>query len=75
MTLYSSDIYADEYPDADMLILALRYGCKVGEIGVAMRHNDTGQSMHSGFIRPIYYMIRMLIGVFMASTRSLKDFP
>jgi glycosyltransferase involved in cell wall biosynthesis len=73
LTLYTSEVFADEYPDADMLILAIRYGCSIEEIGVTMRHNDTGQSMHSGIIRPIYYMFRMLIGIFIASIRSLED--
>ena len=61
--LFASDMFADEYPDADMLILALRHGFKVAETGVSMYHSNTGQSMHSGFIGPAYYMLRMSIGV------------
>jgi glycosyltransferase involved in cell wall biosynthesis len=64
--LYAADVFSDEYPDADMLIMAMRSGCKVVEVGVAMRHNDTGQSMHSGFIAPLYYVIRMSLGVLAA---------
>lgn len=73
LKLYSTDVFADEYPDADMLILAIRSGYKIEELGIAMRHNDTGQSMHSGVIKPAYYIARMLIGVFMASSCKIKE--
>lgn len=61
-----SDLFPDEYPDADLLILAMRHDCKIVETGVAMRRNDTGRSMHAGFIKPMYYFLRMSIGVLCA---------
>ncbi|MDR0476891.1 MAG: glycosyltransferase family 2 protein [Desulfobulbaceae bacterium] len=66
LELFVSDMFADEYPDADMLILAMRHGHKVVETGVSMQHSNTGQSMHAGLIGPAYYMLRMSIGVLTA---------
>lgn len=70
--LWSSEKFADEYPDADMLILSHRNGCKIIEIGVTMYQNTTDQSIHSGIIRPIYYMFRMCVGVVMAFIGGIK---
>jgi glycosyltransferase involved in cell wall biosynthesis len=66
LELFVTDIFADEYPDADMLILALRFGHIVGETGVSMRHSNTGKSIHAGILGPAYYMLRMSIGIFSA---------
>jgi len=66
LELFTSDAFADEYPDADMLILALRHGHSIIETGVSMRHNNTGQSIHAGLISPAYYMLRLSLGVLAA---------
>jgi glycosyltransferase involved in cell wall biosynthesis len=73
LQLMVSDLYPDEYPDADLLVLAMRHGCKIVETGVAMRHNDTGQSMHAGWIGPLYYFLRLSIGVLCA--QFVKPLP
>lgn len=72
LSLWASEKFADEYPDADMLILSYRNSCKIIEVGVAMYQNTTDQSIHSGVIRPIYYIIRMCIGVVMAFIGGTK---
>lgn len=48
-----------EYPDANLIIEMLRNGYKIEEIPVKMRLRNAGESMHSGIIKPIKYMINM----------------
>ena len=61
--LYASDVYPSDYPDADVLIMVHRAGLRVREIGVQMYDRESGESMHSGFIRPMYYMFKMLLSI------------
>ena len=46
-----------EYPDAGLIIEMLLKGYKIKEIPVKMRLRENGESMHSGIIKPIKYMI------------------
>ena len=47
-----------EYPDANLIMEMLFMGYKISEIPVKMRLRENGESMHSGIIKPIKYMIR-----------------
>jgi glycosyltransferase involved in cell wall biosynthesis len=67
---YCSEVYPVDYPDADMIILLDRSGFRVKEIPVIMYHNHTGQSMHSGIIRPIYYGMKMMMSIVMTLFRN-----
>lgn len=49
-----------EFPDANLVIEMLMNGYKIKEIPVKMRNRLEGVSMHSGFIKPIKYMVNML---------------
>jgi len=49
-----------EYPDANLIIEMLIKGYKIEEIPVKMRIRKYGNSMHSGIIKPIKYMIQMI---------------
>lgn len=53
-----------EYPDANLIIKMLREGYKIKEIPVKMRLRENGESMHSGIIKPIKYMINMFYTIF-----------
>lgn len=46
-----------EYPDAGLIIEMLLKGYKIKEVPVKMRLRESGESMHSGFIKPLKYMI------------------
>lgn len=48
-----------EYPDANLVIEMLFKGYKIEEIPVKMRIRENGESMHSGIIKPIKYMVHM----------------
>lgn len=67
---YCTEVYPVDYPDADMIIVLDRAGFHVKEIPVTMYHNRTGQSMHSGLFRPIYYGIKMMMSIAMTLLRD-----
>ena len=46
-----------EFPDANLVIEMLLTGYKIVEVPVKMRLRESGESMHSGIIKPIKYMI------------------
>ena len=60
---FQSDVFPTDYPDADMLILLHRAGFKVEEAPVAMRASATGQSMHSGILKPLFYVFKMFLSI------------
>lgn len=55
--------FDDKYPDAQMLMQMLMLGYKVKEIPAVMYARTEGTSMHSGIIKPMIYMIRMVISI------------
>lgn len=67
---YCTEVYPVDYPDADMLIILDKAGFRVKEVPVIMYHNLTGQSMHSGLIRPIYYGMKMMMSITMTLFRN-----
>ena len=62
-----------DYPDADVLILMYRAGFKAEEIPVAMRADLTGKSMHSGILRPMFYVFKMLLSICVTVLREPPD--
>lgn len=46
-----------EFPDANLIIEMLLKGYRIEEVPVKMRLRENGESMHSGIIKPIKYMI------------------
>lgn len=67
---YCSEVYPVDYPDADMIIMLDRTGFRVKEVPVIMYLNDSGQSMHAGIIRPIYYGMKMMLSITMTLLRD-----
>lgn len=67
---YCSEVYPVDYPDANMIIMLDRSGFRVREIPVIMYLNDTGQSMHSGILKPIYYGMKMMMSITMTLLRD-----
>jgi glycosyltransferase involved in cell wall biosynthesis len=70
---YCTDVYPVDYPDADVIIMLDRAGFKVKEVPVIMYLNQTGQSMHAGILRPLYYGIKMLMSITMTLLRDDRD--
>jgi glycosyltransferase involved in cell wall biosynthesis len=59
LSLYCSDIYPDDYPDANLVVIMHLAGLKIKEVPVKMYPNHE-KSMH-GFFSSIFYVIEMLI--------------
>ena len=64
---YAGDLFPDDFPDANILLLCRRMGFKVVEIPVLM-HESSGTSMHRGLWRPVFYvsliLFSILVGLF-----------
>lgn len=54
--------FDDRYPDANMLMQMLLLGYRVEEIPAVMHMRTSGKAMHSG-LKPVVYMIRMVISL------------
>lgn len=54
--------FDDKYPDANMITQMLMLGFRVKEIPAVMHYRTSGVSMHSG-LKPIIYMIRMVLSI------------
>lgn len=72
-TFFKSDLFPADYPDADVLILLYRAGFRAEELPVAMRASVTGQSMHGGILRPLFYVFKMLLSICVTLLREPPD--
>jgi len=66
---FTTDVFPCDYPDADMLITLHRAGFTIQEVPVRMHANVEGKSMHSGW-KPLYYLFKMLLSVFVTLLRK-----
>jgi glycosyltransferase involved in cell wall biosynthesis len=64
LKFYISDLFPDDFPDANILLLCHRMKFKVVEIPVVM-HESSGVSMHRGFWRPIFYVTLIIFSILM----------
>ncbi|MBI4685920.1 MAG: glycosyltransferase family 2 protein [Nitrospirae bacterium] len=69
MEFYASDAYPVDYPDADVIIMLHRRGYRFKEVQVTM-HNAAKRSMHGGIIKPMYYIFKMLLSIFVTLLRK-----
>jgi hypothetical protein len=67
LELYASDVFPSDFPDVDVLLCAHRHGLRVGERAVRMREGTRASTLHAGFA-PIYYVYKMLLSVWAASS-------
>jgi len=63
------NVFPSDYPDADVIVLLISLGFKITEIPVVMYENPTGKSMHNG-LKPIFYMIKMFLSLYIAKTNT-----
>lgn len=64
--------YPHDYPDADVLAMIARSGLKLVEVPVRMLTSPAGKSMHSGVIKPLYYIFRMTLALALVPLRKEK---
>ncbi|MDD3225579.1 MAG: glycosyltransferase family 2 protein [Clostridium sp.] len=75
--LFASPDFPSDYPDVDTLILLNLRGFIIKEIPVRMYENNE-QSIHSGIIKPVYYVFKMTLSIAMTLLReklNKKDMP
>jgi glycosyltransferase involved in cell wall biosynthesis len=70
VSFYCTHVYPVDYPDANVIIMLDRAGFRVTEVPVIMYRNESGQSMHAGLLRPIYYGLKMLLSIAMTLMRD-----
>ena len=70
---FTSDLFPADYPDADVLILLYRAGFRAEEIPVAMKPSATGKSMHSGILKPLFYVFKMFLSIMVTILRKAPD--
>ncbi len=61
-----------EYPDANLLIEMILENYTIMEHSVQMRNREHGISMHSGVLKPIKYMIKMVYAIALILLRGKK---
>ncbi|MFH0823482.1 MAG: glycosyltransferase family 2 protein [Pseudomonadota bacterium] len=69
--LFCTEVFPEDYPDADMLVMLHRRGFRIQEKAVRMYSNEE-QSMHSGVIKPLFYVFKMTLALFMAVLRDMR---
>ncbi len=69
MEFYASKAYPVDYPDTDVIIMLYRKGFKFMELPVVMHKAPTAKSMHGGIIRPLYYIFKMMLSIFVTLLR------
>jgi hypothetical protein len=62
-----------DYPDANLLISAIRSGYRVDELPVAMKQRTSGESMHGGVLKPIRYMAVMFYSILIIVLRRGRN--
>ena len=67
---YCTGVYPVDYPDANVIIMLNRAGFRVTEVPVIMYADSSGQSMHSGVLRPILYGMKMMMSITMTLLRD-----
>jgi glycosyltransferase involved in cell wall biosynthesis len=67
---FCTDVYPVDYPDANVIIMLNRAEFTIKEVPVIMYRDDSGQSMHSGLLRPIFYGLKMMMSIIMTLLRD-----
>lgn len=72
LKFYVQDVFPVDFPDADVLIMLHFAGLSIKEVPVTMYHKASGKSMHSGIIKPLYYVYKMLLAIIMVLLRDIR---
>ncbi len=60
---YSRMFNYPQFPDANLIIKMLLQGFRIEEIPVEMRKREYGESMHTGIVAPVKYMIKIFYSI------------
>ena len=71
MEVYSDDFFPVDFPDVDVLLTAHRRGLNLMERPVRMLAAERESTLHSG-LKPIYYVYRTLLAMWVASNARPK---
>jgi len=72
--VFASKFFPLDFPDADVLIMLSRMGFQIKEVPVRMRPAKRPGSMHSGLLKPAYYLAKISLSmVHFALRRDLKE--
>ena len=63
------EIYPDEYPEPEAIVLFAKNKLKIGEVAVAMQGRQGGKSS-IGFFSGIYYMWKVTLGILFTFIRT-----
>jgi hypothetical protein len=66
-----TEIYATDYPEPESNMLALKNKLNVSEVPVTMRERQGGVSSIKA-LQPLYYMIKVSLGIIINSTLRVK---
>lgn len=72
LKLFVQDIFPNDYPDADIVMLLSKFRFKIKEVPVVMYPNPKGKSMHGKPIDVLYYIFKMLLSMFVTKLRKCK---
>jgi len=72
LTFYAHERYPVDYPDADVLAMVARSGLRLAEVPVTMLPSPPGKGMHTGLLKPLYYVFRMSLALFLVPLRREK---
>jgi hypothetical protein len=61
--------YPTDYPEPETVIMLGKKGYKIQEVSVLMNERTGGASSINGF-KPIYYMVKVLLSIFMTYIRK-----
>jgi len=70
---FTTEVFPCDYPDADMLLTLHRANFRISEVPVRMHASVSGKSMHAGW-KPLYYIFKMLLSIFVTLLRK-KEIP
>jgi glycosyltransferase involved in cell wall biosynthesis len=71
LDLYVEDLFPTDYPDVDVLVAAHRRGLRIGERPVVMSGSLRESTLHAGWA-PVYYVYKMLLSLWVASSKSRR---
>ncbi len=61
--VFTSKLFPLDFPDADVVIMLSRMGYRIQEMPVRMRPARRPGSMHSGVLKPAYYLAKMSVSM------------
>lgn len=66
--------YPHDYPEVEATVLAAKAGLRRAEVPVEMRERSAGRSS-IGAVRSVYYMVKVMLAVFVATFRRAPEVP